>query len=86
MQGSSVWGEKQCVTAPNPKHLNLQMKSRSAHHSKKEYWVCVRRHADIVQHFATCATKWLGGSRDVRMGVGVRDDWKTGRGEQCGSP
>lgn len=46
----------------------------------------MRGHADILQHFAACATQWLGGSRDVRIVVGVRDDWRTGRGEKCGLP
>ncbi len=55
--------------------------------SKQGCLVCVRGHADIVQHFSTCATQWSGGSRDVRMGdVGMRHDWRTGWGEKCGSP
>lgn len=54
--------------------------------SKKGYLLCVRGHADMVQDFATCATQWLGGSRDVSMGDGVRDDWETSWGEKRGSP
>lgn len=46
----SAWSEclsgegKRCVTEPNPKHPNPQMKSHSAHHS---YQPCVRRHTDM---------------------------------------
>lgn len=45
----------------------------------------MRGHADIVQHSAACATQRSGGSGDVRVEAGARDEWRNGRGEECGS-
>lgn len=62
---------KQCVTAPNPqtsKSSNEKPACSSLMLVSRECLVCVRGHADMVQHFATCATPVEvngGGERNV---------------------